>query len=246
MKKVNLLIFLFFASFYAKSQQSMNVKYFYPKDSLAFEESTDIEYQFNKEKMGKTTMIIHAETPVGFFEFVFKKKIHKVERFGGDSSDVFGHKPDGTWGVVYKSYNPPTTYSIHDIYALILLQDHGGTIEKAIFKDFGNEVYWPNFDYNLCSVSDEDKNGSPEFYLSYLAESDGLDAKEFKQIIYTFPENQKEKSMIKSKATAFYPAGNEEDVYRIEKDLFWKNLNPAIQKKSLELLKKHKINYLKN
>lgn len=130
-------------------------------------------------------------------------------------------------------------YSEHNLYALILLHDHGTEIEKLKFQDFGNEVYWPEFDYANCSISDEDKDGMPEFYLSYMGESDGLDAKPYKQIIYTQTPKTKA-TFIKSKATAFYPAGNEEDVYRVEYDSNWKTLPQAIQQKSNNIIKKHK------
>lgn len=38
---------------------------------------------------------------------------------------------------------------------------------------------------NYCEVGDADKDGFPEFYLTYFGESDGLDAKPLKVIVYT-------------------------------------------------------------
>lgn len=214
----------------------LKVDYFYPKDSMRFNKAVSgIDFNCEKGLYGKTTMVIHTESSGGQFEFMFKKKIKSIEKYGGDYSDVYGMKPDGTMGVVRQDYNEPYTISQHDLYALIWLRDEGGFREVVKFQDFGNEVYWPEFDYPHCSVSDENRDGIPEFYLTYWGDSDGLDAKPYKQIIYT--QQGGESRFVKSKATAFYPAGNEEDVYRVVYDENWTRLPKAIQDKSKGILK---------
>lgn len=235
-----LSITLLFCSLEALCQvEPVAVKYYYPKDSAKYEkEIVDFNYSYEKELYGKTTMIIHAESNVGFFEFIFKKKVRSIVRYGGNYSDVYGTKADGSFGVVSKSYNEPYTISQHDLYAFILLHDHGGFIEKVKFQDFGNEVYWPEFDYPNCTISDEDKDGCPEFYLSYMGNSDGLDAKPYKQIIYTYANGKY--TFIKSKATAYYPAGNEEDTYHVDFDSNWKSLPKAIQQKSIKIIQDYR------
>jgi hypothetical protein len=235
--------------------QSLNTKTYYPKDSLEYTKTNDWDYHLtdylDKEKFGKTTMIIKAETKSGHFHFVFKKKIHELTRtinYNGKAvgeyfdfkTNQWKHQPE-TW-----TYNDvkgqipidTTVYSTHDLYAFVFVEDHGGLLEKARFQDFGNVVYWPAFDYPNCSVSDEDQNNSPEFYLTYMGHSDGLDAKEYKQIIYSFPKNSH--TLSKSKITAFYPAGNEDDVYKEVPDTNWKVLPKKIQTKSKQILGNYK------
>ena len=201
----------------AQNSKSIKVTYYYPKDSLKFNKRVSVDFNYKNESFGKTTMIINCESQYGHFEFVFKKKIILLEKFGGNYSDVYGIKGDGSFGVVRKDYNEPITLSQHNLYAFVLLQDHGAEIEQVKFQDLGNEVYWPEFDYQNCSISDENHDGMPEFYLSYMGESDGLDAKPYKQIVYYRPIPNKW-VWTKAKATAFYPAGNKNDVYRVEYD----------------------------
>jgi hypothetical protein len=241
MRKILFLNFLllFVVSVSFSQTKLLKIKHYYPKDSLAFaEDFDDVDYHYERKEFGKTTMLIHCESEIGNFEFVFKKKILSLERFGGDSTNVYGAN-----GKITKEYNEPYTLSKHNLYALVLLHDHGGVLEKIKFQDFGNEVYWPEFDYANCSISDENKDGIPEFYLAYLGDSDGLDAKPYKQIIYTHFKDSPKKEFIKYKVTSFYPAGNEGDVYSIEYDTNWKKLPKAIQAKSNLILKKHKGKY---
>lgn len=219
--------------------QKLKIKTYYPKDSIVFNEQSDFNYSYEANSYGKTTMIIKSSTSYGEFHFIFKKRIKKIERFGGDYSDVYGIKPDGTSGVVRKDYNPPYTLSNHNLYAFVVLSDHGGTIEKVKFQDFGNDVYWPEFDYQNCFVSDENKDGIPEFYLTYNGNSDGLDAKPYKQLVYT--RTLKNKEFVKSKATAYFPSGNEEDHYYEEFDANWKALPVEIQKRSKGILIQNKL-----
>ena len=167
---------------------------------------------------GNVTKVINVYAPkMGYYDFIFTEKLIKQEKFGGSNdSYVFTQK---------------------NLHAYVLLQDHGGYLKKAVFKDFGNEVYWPEFQYKYCLVDDADKNGIPEFYVSYFGESDGLDAKPFKVITYTYDDHN---TMFKSKATALYPAGNEEDVYTIEYDTNSNLLAKAIRKKIKWMLDDYK------
>lgn len=235
--------------------KSIKVTYFYPKDSLQFNRQfEDLEYNYENKTYGKTTMIVHCESAYGIFDFIFKKQILKLSRIldyeNTSVSEEFDFKTQ-KWKRTKDSNPYPTTntevvdstnFSEHNLYALIVAHDHGGVVQKAKFQDFGNEVYWPEFDYPNCSISDENKDGIPEFYLSYLGKSDDLDAKPYKQIVYTFNKN----NIQKSKATSYYPSGNEEDTYRIEYDENWKKLPIVIQKKSQKLIKEHKLRYETN
>ncbi|WP_298396918.1 hypothetical protein [Flavobacterium sp.] len=250
--KKHLFTFLSFLVFNASFGQpkSLKVNYFYPKDSLQFNQQfEELEYNYDYKTFGKTTMIVHCESAYGTFDFIFKKQIFKLSRIleyeNTSVSEVFDFKTK-TWKLTDDS-NPyqiatmkvvdTINYSEHNSFALIVAHDHGGIIQKAKFQDFGNVVYWPEFDYPNCSISDENKDGIPEFYLSYFGNSDGLDAKPYKQIVYTFNN----KNIEKSKATSYYPSGNEGDKYYIENDENWKKLPISIQKKSQNLIKNHQL-----
>ena len=247
MKKYSLFALLLASTTLSIAQvKPLKVKYFYPKDSIAFSKIVpEIDFNYEPARYGKTTMIIHTESKYGVYEFIFKKKINKLVRTinykSGGVVESYNFKSkkwehvQGTWKHAEMKGKPQDTLmqSEHHLYALVLLHDHGGLLEKIKFQDFGNEVYWPEFDYKNCSVSDEDKDGKPEFYLSYFGNSDGLDAKPHKQIVYTYQQNG---NISKAKATALYPAGNEEDEYQLIYDTAWKALPKAIQEKSKRIL----------
>jgi len=203
---------------------AVNTTYFFPKDSLLFTRQTGFEFQdeeaFSRSQFGNTTMIIRADSKQGIFYFVFKKKL----------------KPDGTAKIVQGDSDVLTD---HNLYAFVLLEDHGGLLLKARFQDFGNPVYWPQFDYTNCFVADVDDDGFPEFYLSYMGDSDGLDAKPYKQIVYYNDVVDKTVAWKKAKATAYYPSGNEEDVYHVDYDDVWKAMPPKMRERSTDVLKQH-------
>ncbi|MFG4004210.1 hypothetical protein [Flavobacterium aquidurense] len=247
---------LFFINSIIAQKKPLIVQRYYPKDSVKYSKVVpDTDFNYESKLYGKTTMIIHCESEYGHFEFVFKKKINKLSRMidykNGAVGEVYNFKTkkwvheEETWKHSDMKDKPQDTiiFSEHNLYAFVLLYDHGGMIEKAKFQDFGNVVYWPEFDYQKCTISDEDKDGKPEFYLSYMGDSDGLDAKPFKQIIYTIPEKSVSQNFIKSKATAYYPSGNEDDVYRIEYDENWKQLSKAVKLKSQKIIKDHSLKY---
>lgn len=123
-----------------------------------------------------------------------------------------------------------------DLYAGLFLEDHGGIVEQIRFKHFAGLLSQPIFLLNYCVAEDADENDSPEFYLTYFEDSDGLDAKPLKVIVY----NKKGKVFIKSKITAWIPF-QEEDYFRIEKDDNFKKLPASIQKKAERLLNEAKI-----
>lgn len=229
---------ILFYGFNVNAQNKLlKVKSYYPKDSILFNQQiVGVKYNYENNLYGKTTMIIHSESSNGNYEFILKKKINKISKYGGDSVNVYG--ANGI--IVRKDYNEPFTISEHTIYAFVILHQQERNSIQVTFQDFGNEVYTPNFVYDLCSVSDENNDGVPEFYLSYIGESDGLDAKPFKQIVYTYLSTSTNKNFIKSKSTAFYPAGNLEDVYHVKYDDNWNQLPKSIQLKSAGIIKKHK------
>jgi hypothetical protein len=106
--------------------------------------------------------------------------------------------------------------------------------EKIKFQDFGNVVYYPEFFYDYCIIEDANRDGIVEYYLTYYGESDGLDAKPLKVIIYT--QDKLISEFKKSKITAFYPAGNENDIYYVDFDSNWKTLPEGIKNKSKAIL----------
>lgn len=228
----------------------LKISRYFPKDAQKYKDQTNLNYSYGNGKYGKTELIIHCETDRSQYEFVLTKKIRSRKRTTqykqGDVVRETFYLTKQQWeynkeSIKHQNIKSEVDYisdiSDHDIYAFVLLQDHGSTVEKAVFKDFGNEVYWPEFKYAFCSAGDEDKDGTPEFYLSYYASSDGLDDQEFRQIIYTVPT--KGKNFVKSKATGIYPVDAEEIAgnYRIEYDAHWKQLPEAIKRKSRTILK---------
>lgn len=225
---------------------SATIKTYHPKDQGNFEKAhPDFDFDYESANFGKTTKIVYTLGRSGEYFFVLKKKILSTQRTSHYDNfavaEILNPKSQ-TWEYHQDSWEHPTpktspnqiiTTTTHNLYAFILLSDHGGYVEKARFQVFGNEIYWPAFDYPNCFVADEDKNGLPEFYLTFTGASDGLDAKPFSQIIYTLEGNK----IIRSKATSYLPAGNPEDEHREEFDQNWRNLPPQIKKRSRSILK---------
>jgi len=119
-----------------------------------------------------------------------------------------------------------------DLYAGIFVEDHGGLIPKVTFKDFAKGLAQPKYLINYCEVGDANKDGFPEFYLTYFQESDGLDAKPLKVIVYT---GIGEKTFTKSKITGWI-SFQEEDEYREERDATFKILPKAIRLQAEKIL----------
>lgn len=204
-------------SFSASAQRKLEVEYLYKKDP-AFKEVV-YEYWGSDPNV---TMVVKVASEYGHFIWIFEKE-RKEEIRNAGTSDALSVK-------------------YHNLYANILLEDHGGTLAVAKFQDFGNEVYTPEFQYPYCRVDDADNDGMPEFYLTYFGFGDGLDAKPLKVIVYT--SSHSNRKLEKSKATAWYPAGNEEDTYHVEYDTNWAKLPRAIQlrgKKILNDIKNKKV-----
>lgn len=130
------------------------------------------------------------------------------------------------------SFKGALTDEPYDLHAGIYLEDHGGLLEKNTFNDFAGGLSQPNYLLDYCFIDVQDKNGNPTFYLTYFMDSDGLDAKPLKVIVYT----KKGTSFVKSKVTAWIPF-QEEDKYRIEKDQNFNLLPQKIQNKALKILK---------
>ncbi|TDS17676.1 hypothetical protein [Sphingobacterium paludis] len=218
MRLILLLLLLCPAMFVNGQSKVIQAKRYYPEDAAEFTKKTSHSYNelggYEAAKFGETTMIIRAVTNYGTFYFVFKKK--------------------------NKDNDEPIN---RNLYAFILVEDHAGVLEKVRFQDFGNPLYWPAFDYDNCLVEDADQDGIPEFYLSYMGESDGLDAKPYKQIVYFFGSAVPKAGVVKAKATAYYPAGNEEDVYTVAFDSAWQSMAPAVKERSKAILNAHKKAY---
>lgn len=178
---------------------------------------------------GKTKLLIDVRTKsLEHYIFAFKENIIKISNYGGDSVDVYGldNKP------VRKDYVEPVSDTTKTLSAFIIKEQNNTYIKKCTFQDSGNELYYPTFEYKYCLADDIDSDGQPEFYLTYFGESDGLDAKPLKVITYY--------RFNKVKATAYYPAGNEEDEYHVDYDKNWKTLPKIIQKKVNHILESRK------
>lgn len=123
-----------------------------------------------------------------------------------------------------------------DLHAGIFLEDHGGLLPQIAFKDFAVGLAQPKYLINSCEVEDTNNDGFPEFYLTYFEESDGLDAKPLKVIVYTCLTAEK---FSKSKITAWIPFQSE-DQYREEKDTNFRLLPQDIGRKAEKILKEAK------
>ncbi|MDR2236761.1 MAG: hypothetical protein LBE92_11615 [Chryseobacterium sp.] len=136
-----------------------------------------------------------------------------------------------------KAKNPAyLTDTPKDLHAGIFLEDHGGLIPQITFKDFAKGLGQPRYLINSCEVGDVNDDGFPEFYLTYFEESDGLDAKPLKVIVYTSTGG---KTLSKSKITAWIPF-QEEDRYREVKDENFNGLPQKIKLKAEKILKEAK------
>ena len=124
-----------------------------------------------------------------------------------------------------------------DLHSGIYLEDHGGIVPVMTFKDFAKGLAQPRYLINYCEIADADNNGFPEFYLTYFEESDGLDAKPLKVIVYTKNSN---KTFSKSKITAWLPF-QPEDKYREEMDDSFKLLPKPIKMKVEKILNEAKV-----
>ncbi|WP_293915735.1 MULTISPECIES: hypothetical protein [unclassified Sphingobacterium] len=120
-----------------------------------------------------------------------------------------------------------------DLHAGIFLEDHGGLISQITFRDFAKGLAQPRYLINYCEVGDADKDGFPEFYLTYFEESDGLDAKPLKVIVYT---KRGQKKLSKSKITGWI-SFEEADPYREERDSNFKLLPKPIRLHAEKILK---------
>lgn len=205
-----IILLLLSVSLAANAINKPVVEYLYKKDA-AYGEILDEFWGGGRN----ATMVVTVGSNYGHFLWIFEKE-RKEEIRKISSSDS-------------------TVVKYHNIYAYILIEDHGGTLERAKFQDFGNEVYSPEFQYPYCQVDDADNNGMPEFYLTYFGSSDGLDAKPLKVIVYTANKAVRN-TFEKSKATAWYPGGNEEDVYHVEYDANWNKLPKTIQARGMKIL----------
>lgn len=208
---------LILASITANAAEKLAVERLYKKDA-AFNEILDEFWGGGKN----ATMVIKVGSSYGHYIWIFEKERKEENRNLGTNDEI--------------------SFKYHNIYANLLVEDHGGTLLMAKFQDFGGPLYFPEFQYPYCQVDDADHDGSPEFYLTYFGFGDGLDAKPLKVIIYT--ASQSARKFEKSKATAWYPAGNEEDSYHVEYDANWAELPKAIQlrgKKILNDIKNKKV-----
>ncbi|SFO16042.1 hypothetical protein SAMN05421741_12321 [Paenimyroides ummariense] len=123
-----------------------------------------------------------------------------------------------------------------DLHSGIYLEDHGGIVLVMTFKDFAKGLSQPRYLINYCEIADADNNGFPEFYLTYFEESDGLDVKPLKVIVYT---KNNSKTFSKSKITAWLPF-QPEDKYREEMDDNFRLLPKAIKMRAENILKEAK------
>jgi len=205
--------------------QTFKVRYIRENDA----DFTQINNAIVNIGKGKTKLLIDVRTKSSeHYIFAFKENIIKISNYGGDSVDVYGvdNKP------VRKDYVEAVSDTIKNLSAFVIKEQNNTYVKKCSFQDSGSELYYPTFEYRYCYADDADNDGEPEFYLTYYGESDGLDAKPLKVITYYHFD--------KAKATAYYPAGNEEDKYYVEYDKNWKTLPKMIQEKVNNILESRK------
>lgn len=240
----------------ADAQQPIMVQSYPAAKAAAYTQASGLPYSYKPDEYGATELILRYTGTAGKFSFVFNRIPMSATRYIDYKDGSVAERYDFSrriWVVEEGSHQhhemqgkatDTTIWREDKLYAFVLQEQPGGqSIERVQFKDFGNVVYWPDYVYDLCTIADADKDGKPEFYLTYFADSDGLDAKELKQIVYTLPVNATDK-LIKSKATAYYPVdtGDESDteVYHENVDQNWTSLHKAIQQKSKYLLLQYK------
>lgn len=228
------VLFLFFVSIATFANSDVKVKTLGAGDP----EFIELNEEFSKE--GIVKKIISSESRTGFYYFVFVEKPIKKEIFKGNEVTTYGLNTEGKWGEIKVDKEDDMIIEINNLRAYIMRSDHGGYVRVQKFQDDGNEVYWPEFFYDDSFIDDADGDGNPEFYLTYYGESDGLDSKPLKVIVYDSTQRVDD-GFLKAKATAFYPAGNEEDAYRVKYDSEWSSLPEKIQLRALAIISKHKM-----
>lgn len=141
-------------------------------------------------------------------------EIQKISHFKNKSGNYF-------MVLSKKTVTDSDETETYNLYAYGFAEKNGSLHELWQFKDFSTSVYWPKFYKKETNIFDTDQDGNPEFMVAYFGSSDGLDAKSLKIITYL--------DGVKYKATASYPAGNEEDRYRIVYDKNFSSLPKPIQ-----------------
>lgn len=237
-------------------QSKTTIASYLPAKAAAYTQASGLPYAYKADQYGTTELILRYSGTAGNFSFIFNRMQISATRYIDYKDGAVAERYDFTnrkWVVEEGSHQHSdmkgkaidTSIMREDrLYAFVLQEQPGGqSIERIQFKDFGNVVYWPDYVLDLCAIEDADKDGKPEFYLTYFGDSDGLDAKELKQIVYTMPANAQDK-LVKSKATAYYPVdiGDETDpqTYHETFDHNWKALHRAIQQKSKYLMLQYK------
>lgn len=198
---------LILASFAAHAADNIKVRYLYKKDA----EFHAILDEFWDEK--NVTMIIKTESLVGSFIWIFEKDHREANKKAKDPDAIY--------------------YKYHNLYANLLVEDHGGTLLKAKFQEFGGPLYSPEFQYPYCQVDDADNDGWPEFYLTYFG-SNSEETQPLKVIIYM--ASAFSRKFEKAKATAWYPFDVDADPYHVDYDANWKRLPSLVQARGMMIL----------
>jgi hypothetical protein len=183
--------------------------------------------------IGKVETYAKKDFLAEFGDSYVKGDIAKVEHFKSRNGSFFMVLSIETKPFDQPYRKPSDADVSHNIYAYGFVEDHGGLKKIWGFKDFSNIVYIPRFYIKESGIVDTNNDGTPEMIVAYFGESDGLDAKELKIITYV--------NRTKYKATAFYPAGNEDDRYHITHDANWKLLPKTSQAYVNKLFKTFKL-----
>ncbi|MFC0178544.1 hypothetical protein [Thorsellia kenyensis] len=229
----SLIPFVFFISLMANANQEVIVTDLKPNAP----DFVELDNKFNQE--GIVKKIIRSESQLGKYYFIFVEKPIKKTIYSGTLTTTYGLNNEGRWGEIDYIEEDPTEIVVKNLRAYIMSAHPDGFVQIQKFQDDGSDIYSPEFFYHDSFIEDADDDGNPEFYLTYFADSDGLDDKPLKVIVYD--SNQKVgDSFLKAKATAFYPAGNEESIYRVRYDQFWMSLPNKVQLRANDIIMKYK------
>ncbi len=166
---------------------------------------------------GRPVKAFRVNDKAGTSTFLLTEQVVAISRYGGDSLTGLNAK-----GEVYKYYQQPGADTIKNLYAYCFAAAADSNKLKFTFQDAGNPVYSPAFNLPYTQAADADQDGFTEYYLVYFGYSDGLDAKPLKILVYDH--------FKKYKITAFYPAGNPGDKYRIAYGENWNSLPESIRR----------------
>jgi hypothetical protein len=171
-----------------------------------------------------------------FGDSYVKGDIAKIEHFKSDMGSFFMVLSIDKKPFNHAYQKPSDDPNNNSIYAYGFVEDHGGLKQIWEFKDFNTLFYRPQFYINESGMMDADADGKPEFTVAYFGSTNDKAPQQLRTLTYY--------NGLRYKATAYYPASNKADKYRIEYDANWKRLPKATQTHVKKLFKSLKpINF---